>query len=124
MFNVGAWNEKTVLSFFSNANTPNGSTIREKGNTTINADSLDNLISDGKADFIKMDIEGAELNALIGAKNLIQKNNPILAICAYHRQEDLITIPQYIKKLNSNYKIYLRKHNKYEFCDLVLYAIP
>ena len=70
-----------------------------------------------------MDIEGAELPALQGANKLINKNKPFLAICVYHKAKDLITIPQYIKQLNNTYKFYLRKHTKYNSCELVLYAV-
>ena len=71
---------------------------------------------------IKMDIEGAELNALMGAEQTIRKHKSKLAICACHRANDLITIPQYIKSLVSEYKLFFRVH----ICGTivsVLYAI-
>lgn len=72
---------------------------------------------------IKMDIEGSEMNALKGAEISITKYHPILAVCVYHKKEDLITIPQYIKSLYAGYKLYLRAYSRY--CrELVLYAIP
>lgn len=70
-----------------------------------------------------MDIEGSELKALEGAKGAIQKHHPILAICVYHRKEDLLTIPQYIKSLYGGYRLYLRAHSRYAL-ELVLYAVP
>ena len=75
-----------------------------------------------KATFIKMDIEGSELEALKGAKNQIMNYSPRLAICVYHKREDLITIPQYIKKLVPEYKLYLRAHFPYA-SELVIYGI-
>ena len=86
-------------------------------------DALDNLITDEKVNFIKMDIEGSEMEALKGATKIIEISKPILAICVYHKSEDLFTIPQYIKKLNPNYKFYLRKHSNVSSHELVLYAI-
>lgn len=69
-----------------------------------------------------MDIEGAELKALEGAKKTIQKYKPTLAVCVYHRNEDILEIPQYIKSLVSEYKFFLRHHN-YGGTETVLYAV-
>jgi hypothetical protein len=73
-------------------------------------------------DFIKMDIEGSELNALKGAQNTIRKYKPILAICLYHRKKNLLTIPKYIHSLCPEYKFYLRAHSKFSQ-EIVLYAM-
>ena len=120
--NCGVWNEKTTLTFSDSNNT--SSAVSAEGNIKINADTIDNITGGEKINFIKMDIEGAELNALKGAAETIKTFNPALAICAYHKAEDLITLPQFIKSLNPNYKFYLRKHNFSTDTELVLYAIP
>ena len=120
--NLGVWNEKTTLTF-SEGN-GEGSNISSAGNITINTDTIDNISGGERIDFIKMDIEGSELNALKGAAETIQKYQPVLAICAYHKHEDLITLPQFIKSLNKNYKIYFRQHGLKVDGDEVLYAIP
>ena len=75
-----------------------------------------------KITFIKMDIEGAELNALYGSKEIIKKYVPKLAVCVYHKTEHLWEIPFFIKSLNPNYKIYLRHHSLDEH-ETVCYAI-
>lgn len=62
------------------------------------------------ATFIKMDIEGAEQNALLGSQNLIREKHPKLAICIYHGYEDIWKIPSMIDELNPDYRFYLR-HN-------------
>lgn len=119
---LGAWSEKSELHF---------STERECGELTHNqteytvdipVDSIDHIVDiNEKVTFIKMDIEGAELQALTGAANVIKRNKPVLAICVYHKREDLITIPQYIKELVPEYEFYLRCHYPYA-SELVLYA--
>jgi len=73
--------------------------------------------------FIKMDIEGSELDTLAGARELIRKNAPILAICAYHKQSDLWNIPLFIHDLSPDYGFHLRPHDL-EGWDVVCYAIP
>ena len=47
--------------------------------------------------FLKMDIEGAELSAIKGGENFIKNNHPMMAICIYHKGDDIIEIPKKIK---------------------------
>jgi len=74
-----------------------------------------------KVNFIKMDVEGYELNVLICASKTIQKFKPKLAICAYHKGDDPITLPQYLTSLIPNYKLYLT-HCSPGWAETVLYA--
>lgn len=76
-----------------------------------------------RVDFIKMDIEGAELNALKGAEDSIRKFHPKLAISLYHSIEDFNTIPRYLASLGLNYRYYLEHHTIYEN-ETVLFAVP
>jgi hypothetical protein len=69
-----------------------------------------------------MDIEGAELEALMGAKNLIARNRPHLAIGVYHCLDHLWRIPFMIHEWHLGYRFYMRQHNP--LFDTVLYAIP
>jgi hypothetical protein len=117
----GTWNEKTILKFSENGTV--GSVISSEGAIQIEVDTIDNVLSGEGATYIKMDIEGAELPSLIGAKETIRNYKPKLAISVYHKHDDLLTIPKYIKSVNSSYKFYLRVHYKPYFNDLVLYAI-
>jgi len=87
-----------------------------------NIDTIDNLITT-KIDFIKMDIEGAEQDAIQGASKTIQKYTPILAICIYHKAEDWYKIPQKVLAINPHYKIYLRHYMEGIF-ETVMYFIP
>ncbi len=68
-----------------------------------------------------MDIEGAERKTIEGAENIIKKYRPELAICVYHRADDIFEIPLAIKKLVPEYKLYLRQHSD-SLLDTVLYA--
>lgn len=84
---------------------------------------LDDLIGQARVTFLKMDIEGAELNALEGARGTILANKPKLAICVYHHFKDLWEIPLYIRSLVPEYRLFLRHHTKLEY-ETVCYALP
>ena len=105
---------------FSIAGTSSG--IKPSGEIIVEMDKLDNMIID-KVSFLKMDVEGAELASLKGAEKLIKKNRPKLAICVYHKKEDLWEIIDFIEKLNLKYIFYLRVYEE-TATELVLYAIP
>lgn len=69
--------------------------------------------------YIKMDIEGSELCALHGAERTIKKHRPCMAICVYHRKNDLAKIPTYIDDIVDDYNYYLRGG-----FHTILFAIP
>ncbi len=85
--------------------------------------ALDEICVDNDVSFIKMDIEGSEKNALIGAENTIRRCKPKLAISIYHKNEDIWELPEMILQMNENYRLYLR-HYSLAGEDTVLYAIP
>jgi hypothetical protein len=86
-----------------------GSRIADEGNAIIETSRLDDLNINviGKL-CIKMDIEGYERNALSGAQETIRKYKPELAICIYHKLEDIYKIPEYIKQLLPEYNCIIR----------------
>ncbi len=93
------------------------------GVITVETDTIDNMCSDDTPiTFLKMDIEGAELAALEGAKNTIQRDKPKCAISVYHKPEDIFVIPLYLKQLNPDYKLYLRYYTPW-LNEIVCYAI-
>jgi len=98
------------------------SSISEIGTTKIKVDYIDNIV-DEKVDFIKLDIEGAEQDAIEGAKNTIKNYQPILAICIYHKAEDWYKIPEQVLDIYSDYKIYMRHYMEGIF-ETVMYFIP
>jgi FkbM family methyltransferase len=86
--------------------------------------SIDDYVEKNKINqlnYIKMDIEGSEGSALIGASNSIKKFTPKLAISAYHKFDDFWTIPNIIKSLNPDYKIYFSHHSPVNW-ESVIYA--
>lgn len=120
LHNLGCWSEKALLSFKSGLG--EASYIDQDGNDAINAETIDHILQGERCTFIKMDIEGAELNALKGAKNTIIRYHPKLAISIYHKSDDIIKIPIYILTLYPKYRLYIR-HYTFNRCDTVLYAV-
>lgn len=115
----GTWHTAERLSF-SGSGTAGGVTA-EKSETVIQVDSIDNVVKEA-VDFIKMDIEGAEYQALLGAESAIKKHHPILAICVYHKRDDLIKIPNLIQMLGEGYRYYLRAYSPHSL-GIILYAV-
>jgi len=117
----GVYDKSGVIKF-----TPGeigGSHISNNGSENIEIYKLDDVLKDEDVTFIKMDIEGAEMNALIGAQNIIRENKPKLAICTYHMPpQDFWEIPLYIKTLVPEYKIFIR-HYGYDVRDTICYAV-
>jgi len=100
---------------------PNASHL---GATRVETIMIDDLVSSEKldhVDFIKMDIEGAELESLRGAENTIRQFRPKLAISVYHKFNDLWEIPQYIDSLGLGYRFALR-HFTIHAEETVLFA--
>lgn len=88
---------------------------------SIRTAAIDDIVGDRTVGFIKMDIEGAEFDALHGAKNTIIRDKPLLAICVYHLQGDLFAIMDYLHQLLPEYRFWLR-HYGLVMGDTVLYA--
>jgi FkbM family methyltransferase len=120
------WSESGVpMHYYDNGP---GSSISSERNGQCNIDlkvvSIDDFISENdlpKVNFIKMDIEGSELQALKGAMNTIIKYKPKLAISIYHKLDDFKDIPEFIKSLDLGYEFYLG-HYTIHAEETVLYA--
>lgn len=121
IYPCGVWSETTQIYF--NSGKDGASNIDLKGDTLIQTVCIDEVLINKNINFIKMDIEGAEIEALKGAKKLICKYKPILAIASYHKYDDLYTIPKLINSWELNYKFYLRMY-EYNSFGIVYYAIP
>lgn len=122
----GTSNHKDIVNFFDGGE---GSRIDNKKDDgiAVEIDTIDNILNGDTVSLIKMDIEGSELDSLKGASKTIEKCMPVLTLSAYHKVEDLITLPKFIKQFHNNskhYEFYLRHHWITVPYDLVLYALP
>jgi FkbM family methyltransferase len=124
LFKAGVWSENTKLGFVSGELAGSRvDTSIDKIENEISVRSIDETPECAEASFIKMDIEGSELNALEGAKKTIVRNRPILTICIYHTNEDMLSIPEWMVDNLTDYKFYCR-HHSYFIQDTIMYAIP
>ena len=85
--------------------------------------ALDELVGNASVTFVKLDIEGDELAALDGMRHLVARCRPVVAACAYHRQDHLWRVPLALARLLPGSRIHLRAHGA-EGWDLVAYAVP
>lgn len=76
-----------------------------------------------RVDFIKMDVEGAELSTLKGAAYSLRRFRPRLAVCLYHNPEDFLHIPHFLVECDLGYRFYL-EHHFMNGWETVLYAVP
>lgn len=109
LYPLGVANENGYIKFDDELDSC--SKISDTGKSTIITAKIDDIIQNIAPTMIKMDIEGAEISALMGAKQTIVNYKPDLAICVYHRLSDLWNIPLLINSFNSEYKFYLRCHS-------------
>lgn len=142
---VGAWSHTATLTFHGSGNRNAGLTdtpAEAKGNilpstadnpyfgktAEVPVTALDTVaedILDGHThiDYIKYDVEGAETEALLGSRAIIQRDAPALLVSAYHRSADLFRLPLLVHELNPDYKLYLRRMAGVPAWDINLYAI-
>lgn len=122
--NAGVWNEDTTVKYGKEDHGSKGSFSVMKHDNIMEAQAvrLDGVLSNEKITFIKMDIEGAEQAALAGAKKIIEKQKPKMAICVYHRLDAFWDIPLYLKSLVPTYQIGIRHHSRGAVTETVCYA--
>ena len=122
----GLWSKNAILRF-SNTGTSSSSISNDFEDPSsviqIPATSLDSSLIAARPNYIKMDIEGAEKEALLGTKQIISNQQPVLAICIYHKPADLWEIPLLIHQMNPRYEMYLRLHGHMGL-STVLYCVP
>ena len=107
--NKGLYHQEVVLVFCSSGTRV--AAINETGDTQVNMTSLDAVVGESSVSFIKMNVEGVELNALNGARETICRCRPKLAISAYNLPSHLCQVPFLMRELNPHYDLYLRQHD-------------
>jgi FkbM family methyltransferase len=100
-----------------------GGCISTASGTEVPCVRLDDAIGGEHVSFIKMDIEGAELQALEGAHRVIWRDRPVLAICGYHKTDHLWRVLLSLKNLLPDAALFVRSHCA-DGLDTVCYAVP
>lgn len=119
-FNSVVWSSDAMIPF--SAKTGRQSAVNSKGEMH-EARSVDSILNGDMATIIKMDIEGAEHEAIKGAEFTIRKFSPKLMISLYHRNEDMFELPLLIKSINPNYKLFIRHQLYIPAWETNLYCI-
>lgn len=120
-FNMGVSDEKKKVNMILLNNS--GSFIDSINGEGIEVSiiSLDELLLNEKVDYIKMDIEGSEEKALLGARGIIERQKPKLAVSIYHKRDDILRIPKRLLEFNPDYKFSFG-HYSLGNVDSILYA--
>jgi FkbM family methyltransferase len=113
---------RTVVHFTSDGTTGAKRNENHRG-IDVQCYPLDDIPIAEPVTLIKMDIEGAEYDALLGARNIIARDKPLLAICVYHTQEDIWRIPLLIHSMLPEHSLFLRAYEGDGF-QTVVYAVP
>ena len=120
LYNCAVGAKREVVHFAHSGQT--GSRVSSEG-LPVDCFPIDDLFAETLLTFIKMDIEGAEYDALLGGRKVIQRDRPILAICVYHTQNDIWRIPLFVRGTLPEHKIYLRAYEGDGY-QTIMYAVP
>lgn len=119
---LASWSNVEMLSFASTKDA--SANLSKDGLEKVQAIRLDSSLSAASINYIKMDIEGAEMETLRGASHMISQQCPHLAISVYHKPEDIWSLGLYVDSIaTSKYRFYLRIYGHQTF-DTVLYCVP
>jgi FkbM family methyltransferase len=110
-----------ILSF--GGGTGESSAISDSGGQSIATVSLDQFLPHRSIDFLKLDIEGAEADAINGAKEILQRSQPVVAMSLYHKTKDLASLPLQLNEILPDHRLHILQH-MYNSFESVLYAIP
>ncbi len=119
---AGAWNADTLLEFASQGNR-NSSIYGGGKGAPAQMRRLDSVLAGERLDYLKIDVEGAEREALEGARETIARWKPDIRLSLYHRSRDLFALPLHLHEIAPDYRFYLRRPPYIPAWDLCLYAI-
>ncbi len=122
--NAGVGENKTKMALQNqteNAASLSALFSNEFSDSGIDVYALDDYFADQKISFVKADIEGYEEKMIKGAKSIIKRDKPLMAICVYHTPSDMYRIPLILKEFNPEYRFSLRQHHC-ELSETVLYV--
>jgi FkbM family methyltransferase len=117
---LGVSDSNGTLSFDASAGS--ASAVNSDGATVVNVVTIDEYISE-PVSYIKMDLEGWELRALMGAAGHIRNDQPKLAISVYHHCSDFWRVPEYVLGIRKDYDVFLRHYSE-GWSESVMYFIP
>jgi len=118
---LGTWSTTRKMSF--EVDSSMASCLSETGDTMIQCVAVDDILNGEAVNLVKMDVEGAEIETLIGMNKLIRKQKPYLLISAYHAPDHLYAIINLVASWNLDYNFFLRVH-EYNTFGVVVYAFP
>ena len=123
--NAALWNSDGILQYVSSGSRGSGESGRNKRAkiSSVVSRSIDSIIGDISIDFINLDIEGADSEALHGACETLRIHEPNLAVSLYHRTEDIFVLTERIRKALPAHKLFLRRVPCIPMWDLTLYAV-
>jgi FkbM family methyltransferase len=125
VFQAGVGKSPSVARFTS-LGTTNSRVVKEvdvnpEDSVEIKILSIDDIVGDSPVGFIKMDIEGSEYDALVGAEKTIMRDKPLCAISVYHKPGDVLNIMDLLHSLVPEYRFWIR-HYSFNYTETVLYA--
>ncbi len=120
-YNCALWNCKCKLNFNNESRSKWDACVSNEGIVSVDANSLDNIIGQNKVTFIKLDVEGSELETLMGAAEIIKRDRPRMAISVYHKKDDLFAVAHYLMSLVNDYNFAIRHYHS-DTIETILYV--
>ena len=120
-YDCALWNCKCKLNFNNASCSKWDACVSNDGTVSVEADCLDNIIGQNNVTFIKLDVEGSELETLIGTAEIIKRDHPRMAISVYHKEDDLFKIAHYLLSLLGDCNFAIRHYHS-DAIETILYV--